>query len=108
VKKTPPAWKTVVIQSIRIPFVLLVLFPFLIVAVNIHPQRIRCLGTPAKLGMQFEDVTLTSDGIPLSACTFQGDDAGPALSLPMGWVRTSRFPDAGCRIARARLFSPNL
>ncbi len=84
-KTIPPSWQAVVIQSARLPFVLLVLFPFMIVAINVHPQRIRCLETPASLGMQFEKVALTSDGISLSAWYVPGEmTPGPAIVIAHG------------------------
>ncbi len=41
--------------------------PFLLTLAQLHPQRIGCSQTPGTLGMAYEDVSLASDGLQLSA-----------------------------------------
>ncbi|MBL8794489.1 MAG: alpha/beta fold hydrolase [Planctomycetia bacterium] len=47
--------------------VFLIAAPFLIALVQFHPQKIACGGTPAALGLPYEEVTLAADGLQLAA-----------------------------------------
>lgn len=81
----PGRWAGIVRKSVRLSFMVLVLFPFLIVAINVHPQRIRCRQTPEQWALPYEDVILKSDGLRLSAWYIPGETVeGPAIVVVHG------------------------
>jgi uncharacterized protein len=78
-------WRNGIVQLIRLFLILLVAFPFLLVAVSIHPQRIACHGTPERFGLRFETVVLQSEGIPLEAWYVPGrTDSGGVVLVAHG------------------------
>ena len=77
--------RKIIVQAIRIPFVILVLFPFLVVALSIHPQRIACTGSPNQFGLEYEEVILDSSGIRLNAWYIPGtNESGPVIVVAHG------------------------
>lgn len=83
--RSGPRWRETIVQAVRLPFVLLVLFPFLIVTLSVHPQRIACTADPLAYGLKFERVALDSDGIYLDAWYIPGaNESGPVVLVAHG------------------------
>lgn len=79
-----PTWR-VSAQTARLAFVALVILPFLITALSVHPQRIACRATPEMFGLPFEEVDLDSGGIGLRAWYVPGaNDSGPVILVAHG------------------------
>lgn len=59
-------WRRAVTQALYAVIVIGVGFPFLLVTLQLHPQRIAPAGTPRNVGLDYRDVTFVADGIRLS------------------------------------------
>ncbi len=69
----------------RLLVLVLVVGPFLLVTLQLHPPRIRCVENPMSLGMQFSEVTLASDGRRLSAWDIPGtEESAPIVLIAHG------------------------
>jgi len=78
-------WRQMTIQAIRLAIVCVVLVPFLITTLSVHPQRVCCRLTPARFGLSFEDVILESNGLLLHAWYIPGrNDSGPVVLVAHG------------------------
>lgn len=86
VAKAHPRIQSPIVLAGRVAMLLAVAFPFLLATLQIHPQRVRTLGSPAEIKLPYEEVTLLSRGNRLQAwhCPQSGDSAPSAVFVAHG------------------------
>ena len=78
-------WRQMIMQVSRLAIVIMILVPFLIMTLSIHPQRVRCRLTPSRFGLVYEDVFVESDGLRLHAWYIPGrNETGPVVLVAHG------------------------
>jgi alpha-beta hydrolase superfamily lysophospholipase len=80
----PSRFRRLALDATRFVIVFFLAAPFLVVLSQLHPQRIACAVTPGDLGLPFEDVPLSCDGLKLAAWYIPGESGQPAIFIAHG------------------------
>jgi hypothetical protein len=78
----PPLHRRLPLDVLRFAIVFVLAAPFLITLSQLHPQRIACAVTPGDLGIEYEEVGLTSNGLKLSAWRRNGPSLAVEVLAP--------------------------